>query len=356
MFHRHPVTSSGTPSQQMNVSEVDRGTPLGGRRAPNFTLVNRLGQAVQLARLHGRVVMLAFVDPNDPLSSLTVQVVNDALKLLGPKGAKGIRVLAVSTDPAVTTSQAMASWGKRMGLSSSWELLTGSDAQLKSVWQSYFIQPAGEGANATAAIYVIDRRGHERNLFLTGQTPGGVAPEAVYVAKATDRWLAESVPLHDVNAIIRAGASPSAAAPGVFSIPRLSSSPGGSATVSTGDKKAHLVAFFATWCHSCKQDLTVLKAYQAQRQSHPAWPSLVAVDLRLAESSTEAVRRFVSAQGITFPVGLDTTGRITDEFQVTALPALALVSPQGTIVWRHFGVMSLSALTARIRASASGSD
>ncbi|MGE5285899.1 MAG: hypothetical protein ACM3ML_01595 [Micromonosporaceae bacterium] len=42
--------------------DVDPGTPLGGRPAPGFRLVNQFGQPMSLRQFRGKVVLLAFID------------------------------------------------------------------------------------------------------------------------------------------------------------------------------------------------------------------------------------------------------------------------------------------------------
>jgi hypothetical protein len=47
---------------------------------------------------------------------------------------------------------------------------------------------------------------------------------------------------------------------------------------------------------------------------------------------------------LSYPVGLDKTGRVADGYQVQDQPWLALVNATGKITWSHDGWVSLPAL------------
>jgi len=80
-------------------------------------------------------------------------------------------------------------------------------------------------------------------------------------------------------------------------------------------------------------------------------PPLAAVDETVVEPSAQAVRSYLAGLGtkLNFEVGMDTTGRVADGYQVQDQPWFALVSASGKIVWSHDGWLSPSALQAAVR-------
>ena len=111
--------------------------------------------------------------------------------------------------------------------------------------------------------------------------------------------------------------------------------------------------FFATWLaevSDLKSQLADGNAYAAQAKAD-GLPALVAVDETTVEPSTQAVRTYLSGLGtsLSYPVALDTTGRLADGYGVQDQPWLALVSASGKILWSHDGSLSTSALVAAVK-------
>jgi hypothetical protein len=111
--------------------------------------------------------------------------------------------------------------------------------------------------------------------------------------------------------------------------------------------------FFATWLSevaNLKSELTGMNAYvTAARRA--GLPPLVAVDETVVEPSAQAVRTYLAGLGtkLNFEVGLDTTGRVADGYQVQDQPWFALVSASGKITWSHDGWLPLAALEAAVK-------
>jgi hypothetical protein len=70
------------------------------------------------------------------------------------------------------------------------------------------------------------------------------------------------------------------------------------------------------------------------------------VDETVVEPSKAAVRSYLAGLGLSYPVGLDSTGRVADGYGVQDQPWFSLVSASGKIVWSHDGWLSLPALEA----------
>ncbi len=92
-----------------------------------------------------------------------------------------------------------------------------------------------------------------------------------------------------------------------------------------------LLNFWASWCPPCMAEMPDLYAYH--RQYRDAGFTLLGVNVAEDEAT---VRAFLAANGFDFPVALDTTGAIYQQYGGAGLPSSFLIGPQGTLVtmWR----------------------
>lgn len=145
------------------------GTELGGKEAPDFTLTDGVtGEAVTLSSLRGSVVVLAFLYTRCPdVCPLTAGKLRAAQRILGNDGP--VRYVAVSVDPEGDTPAAVRAFSDAHELRANWRYLIGPRAQLQAVWAAYgvgaFAAPTGPGVSHNDAIFVIDRKGRERELL-----------------------------------------------------------------------------------------------------------------------------------------------------------------------------------------------
>ncbi len=117
--------------------------------------------------------------------------------------------------------------------------------------------------------------------------------------------------------------------------------------------------FFATWDQevtSLGGQLEALNRYQATaRQS--GLPGLTAIDEGSVEPSPRALPDLLGglARPLTYPVAIDTTGRVADGYEVQGQPWLVLTSAAGKILWYWNvdtqGWLSLPKLTADVHAA-----
>lgn len=102
--------------------------------------------------------------------------------------------------------------------------------------------------------------------------------------------------------------------------------------------------------------LNLLGRYQATATAR-GLPPLVAVDEASVEPSAAALPRFLGTlhRGLSFPVAIDSTGRIPDGYGVRDETWFVLVSATGGILWYHdvatSGWPATSALTRDVRAA-----
>jgi thiol-disulfide isomerase/thioredoxin len=88
-----------------------------------------------------------------------------------------------------------------------------------------------------------------------------------------------------------------------------------------------LVNFWATWCPPCQAEMPDLNAYHIAHQDQGF--SVLAVNMG---EDAATVTQFVRAFGIRFPVALDLTGRVFEQYGGDSLPTSFLIGPDGNVV------------------------
>ncbi len=86
--------------------------------------------------------------------------------------------------------------------------------------------------------------------------------------------------------------------------------------------------FFTTFCQACRDEAPDLEAVHQALGSRAA---VIGVDLTLSEASVEDVRQFVRGFGVTYPVALDRTGRVSDAYLVNSIPTSVFIGPHGHV-------------------------
>ncbi len=346
-------TSQTANTAGMNNPNLDLGTSLGSRAAPDFRLVNQFGQPMSLSQFRGKVVMLSFEDSEcTTVCPLTTQSMLEAKQLLGAAGEK-IQLLGVDANPDATSVADVLSYSRVHGMVNQWDFLTGSLPQLKAVWGAYHIAVQIEQGQIdhTPALFVIDQQGRERKLYLTQMAYSSVGQSAQVLADE----LASLLPSHPHVASQQSLASIAVRGPADHLTLPSAQTTGG--TVVLGPGKPHLVMFFATWLSEVsdlKSELVTGNAYTSAAR-RDGLPQLVAVDETVVEPSAQAVRTYLKTLGTTlsYPVALDTTGRVADGYGVQDQPWFVLTSATGKILWSHDGWLPLSALESAAKRASS---
>jgi cytochrome oxidase Cu insertion factor (SCO1/SenC/PrrC family) len=331
----------------MENPNLDLGTALGNKPAPPVTLVNQFGQPMSLSQFRGRVVILSFEDSEcTTVCPLTTQAMVLAKELLGKAGSS-VQLLGVDANPVATKVSDVMAYSRAHGIVNQWDFLTGSLAQLKSVWQAYDIAVEIEAGQIdhTPALYVIDQQGRLQKIYLTQMAYSSITQSAQVLATEVSSLLPSHPKLSSIESLATIQPeTPSAA----VSLPAATASGAAAAPpVTLGPGKARLVVFFATWLtetSDLKAELTSLNAY-AKAAAGKHLPALTAVDETVTEPSKQAVTSFLGTLGpLDYPVALDETGRVADGYGVQDQPWLVLVSKSGQITWQHDGWVSLATL------------
>jgi protein SCO1 len=144
-------------------------------RPREFTLTNQDGRRVSLSDFRGKVAILTFLytvsRTTAPLIAQQIRGALDELELESQGGGTGrepVPTLAISLDPAGDTPAHVRAFLHTVSLTGRMQYLTGTTAQLRSVWRAYSAVPASAGAVAyerNAFVLLLDRQGSPRVEF-----------------------------------------------------------------------------------------------------------------------------------------------------------------------------------------------
>ena len=351
-----PPATGASPMSSANAAamqnpNLDLGTSLGNKPAPDFKLVNQFGQPMSLSQFRGRVVMLGFEDSEcTTVCPLTTQSMVLAKELLG-KAGDSVQLLGVDANPDAIKVADVMDYSRVHGMINQWDFLTGSLTQLKSAWKAYDVAVQIESGQIdhTPALYVIDQQGRLQKVYLTQMAYSSVTQSAQVLATEAASLLPSHPKLKSLESL---GTVPAQSPAATVSLPAAAPAAGGTGsaaagTVTLGPGKARLVVFFATWLtetSDLNSELTSLNAY-AKAAASKHLPALTAVDETVTEPSAAAVTNYLHQLGpLSYPVALDETGRVADGYGVQDQPWLALVNASGKITWQHDGWVPLATL------------
>ncbi len=93
--------------------------------------------------------------------------------------------------------------------------------------------------------------------------------------------------------------------------------------------------FWATWCGPCRVEMPAFEtAYRENQQK-----SLSMLAINYAEPR-QMVLDFGSELGLSFPLLLDSDGRVQELFQIRGYPSTMFIAADGTLVAAHIGILT----------------
>jgi len=142
----------------------------------NFTLTDQRGQPFESAKLKGKIVVVGFgytTCPDVcPLITAAMRHVQDGLS---SSEKSDVYFVTITTDPEIDNPQVLAGYAKRYAVDlTHWSFLTGNEALLKPVWQSFGVKATRKArglVDHTALTAVVDRAGVMKFAY------HGTAPE-----------------------------------------------------------------------------------------------------------------------------------------------------------------------------------
>jgi cytochrome oxidase Cu insertion factor (SCO1/SenC/PrrC family) len=161
-------------------------------RAASFSLTDQYGRPVSLASLHGKVVLLTFLDPVCTSDCPVIaQEFRQADQVLGSR-ARQVELVAIVANPLYRSIAYTQAFDRQELLTSlpNWLFLTGSLPQLTHAWKGYYVTAQLNGPGAMALhpdiAYVIDARGVARTELNMDPGPGSPISESSFGVELAD--------------------------------------------------------------------------------------------------------------------------------------------------------------------------
>lgn len=114
--------------------------------------------------------------------------------------------------------------------------------------------------------------------------------------------------------------------------------------------KAVVVNFFNSWCIPCQQEEGALQGFY---DAHKGERDFAMVGI-VHDDEASAVRDYVKAKGITWPVGFDPNGAAALGFGTTGQPETYVISPDGVAVCGNLGASTRQMLETWLQAARDG--
>lgn len=177
-------SGSATAQSQQAQAALDGSTYAGGvatppKAAPELKLDNSLGEPVDLTQFRGKAVLVTFIYTHCPdICPLIVSHLKTAQAELGPR-AKGLQVVAVSTDPRGDNPRTVAAFLKAHEMTGRMQYLIGSRRELGKVWTDWNIvaKPDKAGRDLvehSALVYGIAADGKITTLYPANFDPSQI--------------------------------------------------------------------------------------------------------------------------------------------------------------------------------------
>lgn len=118
-------------------------------------------------------------------------------------------------------------------------------------------------------------------------------------------------------------------------------------SLSTADWKGKVVllAFWATWCPPCREEIPTFIELQAKYKDR-----LQIIGVSEDDDPPEKVLQFARQKGINYPIIMATPDLIAKYGGVPALPTAFLIDTQGRVVQKHVGLSSFDLYDREVRA------
>lgn len=111
-----------------------------------------------------------------------------------------------------------------------------------------------------------------------------------------------------------------------FTIPSLSEE-----AISLSDFRGQIVIlnFWTTWCNYCQEEMSELNKFTNENKAQNI--VLIGVNVTSSESSKNVVSNFAKQFNLTFPIGLDLTGKVAKDYHLMGIPTTIIIDQKGII-------------------------
>jgi cytochrome oxidase Cu insertion factor (SCO1/SenC/PrrC family) len=146
---------------------------------PAMSLRDQDGALVTTQSLHGHPTIITFMDMTCTQECpIQAQLLNQTALFMGAQKASQVDWVVVSVNPTNTPADANDFMQKNK-VSIPIKVLLGTQAQLKPVWDAYhiYVQPTPTDVNHTVALFLIDKSGRQRMVFVDGFDPKALSQD-----------------------------------------------------------------------------------------------------------------------------------------------------------------------------------
>jgi protein SCO1/2 len=161
--------SGSSSSSAVTLPAIPGGDAVPAKNAPAIDLTDQYGKQIDLAKLKGHTVLVAFLYTHcTDLCPILAGKVHTAFAQI-PQGRRPL-FLAVSVDPAHDTPASAAYFNKRHRTTGEIDWLLGSRSELEKVWKAWGVKPEHnaddpEEIEHNAELFAIDPQGQIRALY-----------------------------------------------------------------------------------------------------------------------------------------------------------------------------------------------
>lgn len=120
-----------------------------------------------------------------------------------------------------------------------------------------------------------------------------------------------------------------------FSLPSLS---GNQVSLADYRGKKVVVSFWASWCGPCRREMPMLRSFYEQYHQDNSNFEFLAISL---DDNRADPAKFAREEKLPFPVLLDLTQQIGQEYGANAIPTLYVINEEGKVVYGQVGYDSL---------------
>ena len=125
---------------------------------------------------------------------------------------------------------------------------------------------------------------------------------------------------------------------------------GNSVTLSDFRGKVIFINFWTQWCPPCRAEMPEIEAIYQEYQDKDV--VVIGVDILVSEIAKgydeSEVRQFVQQGGYSWTFVLDTTGEVTRNYAITAIPTSFFVDKEGVIRAVNVGAMTKRAMESKL--------
>jgi cytochrome oxidase Cu insertion factor (SCO1/SenC/PrrC family) len=321
---------------------MDAGTKLNNQPAPAFQLHNQLHQMVGPSQWQGKVVLLTFVNPDDTTATpLLLNEMSHAVKLLNPSARSQVVLAAVTANPTQQANQVLMHYQTSHQLQGNWEMLSGPDQTLKTVWRKYGVATSirtGE-VEESPVVYVLNEKGQETRKYT-------VAPDYVTGQSQTDEFaesLVQLLPSASLKSSV--AVTPPTAGPPPSKLPVYENGrPMGELAYQSG--KPQIDVFLASWATGLGAEMRTLEKLH---QNDPTLPIRL-IDVLPVESSLKHVATWDAKKlPAKWPLFVDTKGEVSEAYAVNSVPTVAIIDEEGDVAWSRNSFTPYKTLQKAIR-------